>query len=90
MKIRPLKNYILLKKLAKDKYTKSGIILPNSSDTEDSEKGEVIEIGKEVSEEIKVGDILLFSLSTATVKDSESRDVYYVVREEEALGIITE
>ena len=86
MKIEPLKNYVLLKALEKEKITKSGIHLPEIDNKEDSERGEVIEIGEEVSGKIKVDDIVIFSLSTSTINDS--RDTYYIVREEDILAII--
>ncbi len=86
MKIEPLKNYVLLKALEKKKTTNSGIILPNVDNIEDSERGEVIEIGNEVSKNIKVGNIVIFSLSTSTMKDN--KDVFYIVREDDILANI--
>lgn len=86
MKIKPLKNYVLLKALEKDKTSKTGIILPYVENKEDSERGEVIEVGREVSEHIKVDNIVIFSLSTSTVKND--KDVYYIVREEDILAVI--
>lgn len=87
MKIKPLKNYILIKLHEKEKTTKSGIFIPDIvNDKENNRKGKVIEIGNEVSENIKVDDIVIFSLSTPITEDDI--DTYYIVREEDILAVI--
>ena len=53
---------------------------------EDNTRGEVIDVGREVSEHIEVDNIVIFSLSTSTVKND--KDVYYIVREEDILAVI--
>ena len=66
MKIKPLKNLVLLKPLnqGEEKKSSSGIILPNEN-KEDNERGEVIAVGEGVSkiilevEALKLGSDLI-------------------------------
>ncbi len=84
-KIKPLKNYVLLKALEKETKTKSGIHLPNIEKNTDSERGIVIETGNECSKYVKVDDIVIFSLTTSTIEQAE--DIYYIVREDDIVAI---
>ncbi len=87
MKIKPLKNYVLIKLHKKEKTTKSGIFIPDRvNNKENNRKGEVIEIGNKVLEDIKIGDIVIFSLSALITEDDI--DSYYIVREEDILAVI--
>lgn len=86
MKIKTLKNFVLLKILDEEKKTNTGIILVKTNDKKDSDRGKVMEIGKDVSENIKVGDVVIFSLSTTTIENN--KDTYVIVREEDILAII--
>lgn len=67
MKIRPLHDKVLIKRLEEEKTTASGLIIPDSA-TEKPSKGEVLAVGKGktnnngdiVALEVKVGDVVLF------------------------------
>ena len=94
MKIRPLHDRLIVKRLEEERKTASGIVIPDSA-TEKPEQGEVKAIGKgKVQEDgkvrpidVKVGDKVLFGkYSGQTVKvDGEE---LLVMREEDIMGII--
>lgn len=45
MKLKPLSDHVIVKAAAQEEMTKSGIVLPGTSDKERPEKGEVIAVG---------------------------------------------
>ncbi len=94
MKIRPLNDRILLKRLEEEEKTKGGIIIPDSAKEKPMEgkviavgNGKVQEDGKRIPLEVKVGDRVLFSkYSGSDVKiDGEE---HLILREDDILGII--
>jgi chaperonin GroES len=94
MKIRPLHDRVIVKRLDEEKQTASGIVIPDTA-AEKPEQGEVMSIGKGkrsdegelVPLEVKVGDRVLFgkySGETVRVKGDE----LLVMREEDILGVV--
>lgn len=72
MKIRPLADRVVIKKLEAEETTKSGIVLPSSA-KEKPQEAEVVAVGpgtivdgKEIKMEVKVGDKVLFSKYSET------------------------
>ena len=94
MKIRPLHDRIIVKRLEEERKTASGIVIPDTA-TEKPDQGEVKAIGKGkktddgkiLALDVKVGDRVLFGkYSGQTVKvDGEE---LLVMREEDIMGII--
>jgi chaperonin GroES len=86
MKIKPLKDRVVVKYSSEElEKTPGGIYVPDVA-KEKPQKGTVIEIGSEVKE-VKVGDTVLFDKyagSKIKVDDVE----YLIIKEEEILGII--
>mgnify|MGYP001040357902 CR=1 FL=1 len=86
MKIKPLKDRIVVKFSSEEmEKTPGGIYVPDVA-KEKPQKGVVVEIGSEVKE-VKVGDTVLFDKyagSKIKVNDIE----YLIIKEEEILGII--
>lgn len=86
MKIKPLKERVVVKYSAEElEKTPGGIYVPDVA-KEKPQKGEVIAVGSEVKE-VKVGDIVLFDKyagSKIKVDDVE----YLIIKEEEILGIV--
>jgi|UniRef100_A0A7C4AJ46 chaperonin GroES len=86
MKIKPLKDRIVVKFSSEEmEKTPGGIYVPDVA-KEKPQKGVVVEIGSEVKE-VKVGDTVLFDKyagSKIKVNDVE----YLIIKEEEILGII--
>jgi chaperonin GroES len=94
MKIRPLHDRIIVKRLDEEKRTASGIVIPDTA-AEKPDQGEVMAIGKgKLSDEgklipvdVKVGDRVLFgkySGQTVRVKGDE----LLVMREEDVMGVV--
>ncbi len=94
MKIRPLHDKILVKRLQEEEKTKGGIIIPDTAKEKPMEgevvavgKGRVTEEGKVVALDVKAGDRVLFSKYAGTEVKIEATE-YLIMREEDILGII--
>ena len=94
MKIRPLHDRVVVKRVEAEEKTASGIVLPGSA-AEKPEMGEVLAVGngrllkngERLPLDIKVGDKVIFGkYSGQTVKvDGEE---LMVMREEDIMGIL--
>ena len=94
MKIRPLHDRILVKRLEEQEGRKGGIIIPDSAKEKPQEgkviavgNGKVTDDGKKIPLDVKAGDRILFgkySGSEVKVEDEE----YLILKEEDVLGII--
>ena len=94
MKIRPLHDRILVKRLDEEKKAASGIVIPDTA-AEKPDQGEIVAVGKGKKDEngklipidVKVGDRVLFGkYSGQTVK--VKGDELLVMREEDIMGVI--
>lgn len=95
MKVIPLHDRVLLKRLEEQKVKKGGIIIPDTAKEKPQEaeviavgKGRVTEDGKVIPLDVKKGDKVLigkFSGTEVTIGDVE----HVIVREEEILAKIT-
>ena len=94
MKIRPLHDRVIVKRLDEEKKTASGIVIPDTA-AEKPDQGEVMSVGKGkltdegnlVPLDVKVGDRVLFgkhSGQAVTLKGDE----LLVMHEEDILGIV--
>ena len=94
MKIRPLQDRVIVKRLEEEEKTKGGIIIPDTA-KEKPQEGKVIAVGKgKMSEEgklipldVKVGDRILFAKYGGTEIKVEGEE-HLIMREEDILGII--
>ena len=94
MKVQPLHDRILLKRIEAKDQKKGGIIIPDSAKEKPME-GKVIAVGagriekngKRIPLEIKVGDRVLFGKYAGTEIKIEDIE-HVIVREDEVLGII--
>jgi len=94
MKIRPLNDRILVKRLESETKTAGGIIIPDSA-KEKPVEGEVIAVGsgklndkgERVALEVKKGDYVLFSKYGGTDIKIEGVD-HLIMREDDILGVI--
>ena len=94
MKIKPLHDRILVKRLEEEEKTKGGIIIPDSAKEKPME-GEIIAVGagkvgddgKRISLDVKVGDRVLYSKYGGTEVKIEGLE-HLIMREEDVLGII--
>jgi len=94
MKIRPLHDRIIVKRLEEERKTASGIVIPYTA-AEKPDQGEVKAVGKGkktddgkiIPLDVKVGDRVLFGkYSGQTVK--VEGDELLVMREEDIMGVI--
>ena len=94
MKIRPLQDRILVKRLDEEEKTKGGIIIPDTA-KEKPQEGKVIAVGGgKVSEDGKVqpldvskGDRVLFGKYSGTDVTLDGDD-YVILREEDVLAVM--
>jgi len=94
MKIRPLQDRVIVKRLEEEEKTKGGIIIPDSAKEKPQEgkviavgKGKVTEEGKVIPLDVKVGDRILFGKYSGTEVKIEGEE-HLIMREEDILGII--
>ena len=94
MKIRPLHDRVIVKRLEEERKSAGGIVIPDNA-AEKPDQGEVIAIGpgkrndegKREALDVKVGDRILFgkySGSTVKIEGTE----YLVMREEDIMGVL--
>ena len=83
MKIQPFGERIVVKVVAQEETTEGGLIVATSK--EKSNKGIVEAIGEEVKDYIKIGDVILFNLSTGTSYSDSSGD-YKILNIKDVLG----
>ncbi len=94
MKIRPLQDRILVKRLEEEETTKGGIIIPDSAKEKPSEglviaigKGKVLENGQQIPLDVKKNDRILFGKYSGTDITIEGEE-YLIMREDDVLGVI--
>jgi chaperonin GroES len=94
MKVKPLYDRILVKRLETVEKTKGGIIIPDSAKEKPQEgkimalgKGKLLEDGSMRPLDVKVGDKVLFSKYGGTDINIEGED-YLILREEDILAIV--
>ena len=89
MKLVPLGDRVVLKQLAAEETTKSGIVLPGQ-EKEKPQQAEVIAVGlgtEDVKMEVAVGDQIIYSKYSGTeVKLDEEK--YIIVKQEDILAVI--
>jgi chaperonin GroES len=96
VKVRPLGDRILVKRLEEEEVMKGGIIIPDTA-KEKPQRGEVIAVGlgrldedgKRLPLDVQVGDVVLFGKyagSEVTIDDDE----FLIMREEDVLAVIEE
>jgi chaperonin GroES len=94
MKIRPLQDRILVRRLEAEQRTKGGIIIPDSAKEKPIE-GQVVAVGAGKANdkgvvrplEVKVGDKILFGKYSGTEVKIEGEE-HLILREEDILGVI--
>ena len=94
MKIRPLQDRIIVKRLEEETKTKGGIIIPDTAKEKPAEgkvvavgNGKVADDGKRIALEIKTGDRILFGKYSGTEVKIEGEE-FLIMREDDVLGVI--
>jgi chaperonin GroES len=94
MKIRPLQDRVMVKRLEEEQKTAGGIIIPDTA-KEKPQKGEIIaagpgkkdENGKLIPLDVKAGDKVLFSKYAGTEIKVEGEELL-IMREDDIMGVI--
>ncbi len=94
MKIRPLHDRVLVKRIQEEEKTKGGIIIPDTAKEKPQEgkvvavgKGKVNDDGKVTPLDVKAGDRILFGKYSGTEVKIEGEE-HLIMREEDILGIL--
>jgi chaperonin GroES len=94
MKIRPLQDRVIVKRLAEEEKTKGGIIIPDTAKEKPIEgivvavgKGKTAEDGKLIKLDVKAGDKILFGKYSGTEVKIDGVE-HLIMREDDILGII--
>ncbi len=94
MKLQPLSDRILVKRLEEETQTKGGIIIPDTAKEKPAE-GEIVAVGpgktndggSKTALEVKVGDRVLFGKYSGTEVKIEGEE-FLIMREDDVLGIV--
>jgi chaperonin GroES len=94
MKIRPLHDRILVKRLESEEKTKGGIIIPDTAKEKPQEglviaagPGRVNEDGKVTALDVKKGDKILFGKYSGSEVILEGEE-HLIIREEDVLAVL--
>ncbi len=94
MKIRPLQDRLIVKRLDEEEKTKGEIIIPDTAKEKPQEgkviavgKGKVLEDGKIQPLDVKKGNKVLFSKYSGTEINIEGEE-HLIIREDDVLGVI--
>jgi len=94
MKIRPLQDRVIVKRVKEEEKTKGGIIIPDTAKEKPIEgevvavgTGKVLDDGKIRKPEVKEGDRVLFGKYAGTEVKIEGEE-HLILREDDILGII--
>ena len=93
MKLTPLVDRVVLKRLVAEETTKSGIVLPGQA-KEKPQQAEVIAVGpggvvdgKEITMQVKVGDKVIYSKYSGTEVELDN-EKYVIVKQNDILAVI--
>jgi chaperonin GroES len=94
MKVRPLHDRLLIKRVEEKETVKGGIIIPDSAKEKPQEgeviavgNGKVLENGTKVPLDVKAGDKILFGKYSGTDIKVDGQE-YLILREDEVLAVI--
>jgi chaperonin GroES len=94
MKIRPLYDRLVVKRIEQQETTRNGIVIPDSAQ-EKPQEGEVLAVGHGkrledgslVALDVKVGDRILFGKYSGTETKVVGTE-YIIMREDDVLGVL--
>ena len=94
MKIRPLHDRVIVKRIEEERRTASGIVIPDTA-AEKPDQGEILAVGKGkkddsgklIALDVKPGDNVLFGKYSGQTVKVEGEELL-VMREEDIMGVI--
>jgi chaperonin GroES len=94
VKIRPLQDRVIVKRIEEEEKSKGGIIIPDTAKEKPQEgkvvavgKGKLNEDGKITPLDVKVNDRVLFGKYSGTEINMDGQE-HLIMREEDILGVI--
>ena len=94
MKIRPLHDRVIVKRLEEERVSAGGIVIPDTAAEKPVQgkvmavgKGKILEDGKVRALDVKVGDKILFGKYSGTEVKVDGDDLV-VMREEDVMAVI--
>jgi chaperonin GroES len=94
MKVRPLHDRVIVKRIEEEEKTKGGIIIPDTAKEKPIEgkviaagKGKIMEDGKVAPLEVKKGDRVLFGKYAGTEIQIDG-DEHLIMREDDIVAIV--
>jgi chaperonin GroES len=94
MKVRPLHDRVIVKRVEEEEQTKGGIIIPDTAKEKPIEgkvvavgKGKVLENGNQQPLEVKEGDKVLFGKYAGTEIKLEGEE-HLIMREDDIIAIV--
>ena len=94
MKIRPLYDRIVVKRIEEKEQMQGGLYIPDTAKEKPQEgevaavgKGKRLEDGKVVALDVQVGDLILFGKYSGSEIKLDGEE-YLIMREDEVLGIL--
>jgi chaperonin GroES len=94
MKIRPLQDRVIVKRIQEEEKTKGGIFIPDTAKEKPMEgkvvsvgKGKTADDGKLIKPDVKEGDRILFGKYSGTEVKIDGEELL-IMREDDILGII--
>jgi chaperonin GroES len=96
MKIRPLHDRILVRRIAEQETVRGGIIIPDTAKEKPQEaevmavgNGKLLENGTRVRLDVKEGDRILFGKYSGSEVKVDGEE-FLILREDEVLGVLAE
>ena len=94
MKIRPLHDRVIVKRMEEERKTASGIVIPDAA-AEKPDQGEIIAVGSgKISDDgklqamnVKVGDRILFGKYSGQAFKMDGQE-YLTMREDDIIGVV--
>ena len=94
MKIRPLQDRIIVKRIAEEEKTAGGIIIPDTA-KEKPQSGQVVAVGEgklsdegvRINPDVSVGQVVLYGKYSGTEVNVGGED-YLILRESDILAVI--
>jgi chaperonin GroES len=94
MKVRPLQDRVIVRRMEEERKTASGIVIPDAA-TEKPDQGEIIAVGngktddngKLIPMSVKKGDKVLFGKYAGQTFKMDGQE-YMTMREEDIIGVI--
>ena len=94
MKVRPLQDRVIVKRVDEEQITKGGIIIPDTAKEKPIEgkvvavgNGKILESGKKVPLEVKEGDLILFGKYSGTEIKVDGEE-HLIMREDDIIAVV--